>query len=76
VSTTVQLNGEVKRHRKCKSCSETFITLESVIEKLPVGRPAKQTPVPDERGLFTRADANAIKMQRVLVRRENEDKRQ
>ncbi len=75
VSTTIQFNGEVKRHRRCKSCGNTFITLESVIDALPKGRPAKQMPVPDERGLFTAQDVSAIKMKKVLIRRENEDKR-
>jgi transcriptional regulator NrdR family protein len=74
VSTTIQFNGEVKRHRKCKECGDTFITLESVIEALPKGRPAKQMPVPDERGLFKNEDVSAIKMQKVHVRRKNEDR--
>lgn len=74
VSTTVQLDKEVKRHRKCKACGSNFVTIESVIEYVPVGRPAKPKPVPDARGLYTRPDAVALKMQKVEVRRKNEDR--
>lgn len=74
VSTTVQLNGEVKRHRKCKACGSNFVTIESVTEYMPVGRPAKPKPVPDARGLYTPPDAVALKMQKVEVRRKNEDR--
>ena len=73
VSTTVQLNHEVKRHRRCRACGETFVTLESIIEKQPIGRRPKQKPVPDDRGLYTAQDATALKMQKVLTRRMNED---
>lgn len=74
VSTTVQLDKEVKRHRKCKACGSNFVTIESVIEYVPVGRPAKPKPVPDARGLYTRPDAVTLKMQKVEVRRKNEDR--
>jgi len=74
VSTTVQLDGEVKRHRKCKACSNNFVTLESVIESAPVGRPAKLTPVPDARGIYTPEAAVSLKMQKVVTRRRNEDR--
>lgn len=74
VSTTVQLDKEVKRHRKCKACGSNFVTIESVIESTPVGRPAKPKPVPDPRGLYKPADAVALKMQKVEVRRKNEDR--
>jgi hypothetical protein len=74
VSTTVQLDGEVKRHRKCKACSNNFVTLESVIESTPVGRPAKQKPVPDARGIYTPEAAVSLKMSKTLIRRRNEDR--
>ena len=74
VSTTVQLDGEVKRHRKCKACSNIFVTLESVIESTPVGRPAKQKPVPDARGIYTPEAAVSLKMSKTLIRRRNEDR--
>jgi hypothetical protein len=74
VSTTVQLDGEVKRHRKCKECSKRFVTLETLIESTPVGRPAKQKPVPDARGIYTPAAVVSLKMQKVEVRRRNEDR--
>jgi hypothetical protein len=74
VFTTVQLDKEVKRHRKCKACGGNFVTIESVVESAPVGRPAKPKPVPDARGIYTRPDAVALKMQKVEVRRKNEDR--
>lgn len=76
VFTTVQLNGEVKRHRKCKACANNFITMESVVDAEPVvGRPAtKPKPVPDARGIYKPSDAAALKMQKVEVRRKNEDR--
>jgi hypothetical protein len=74
VSTTVQFNGEVKRHRKCKSCDKRFVTLETVIESAPVGRPPKPRPVPDERGLYTPEGAMSLKMNKTLIRRRNEDR--
>jgi transcriptional regulator NrdR family protein len=74
VSTTVQFNGEVKRHRKCKSCDKRFVTLEKLIESAPVGRRPKPRPVPDERGLYTPAAAVSLKMQKVVARRKNEDR--
>jgi hypothetical protein len=74
VSTTVQLDKEVKRHRKCKACGSNFITIESVIESSPVGRPAKPKPVPDDRGLYTPKDVTSLKMEKVITRRKNEDR--
>ena len=74
VFTTVQLNGEVKRHRKCKACGETFVTIESIVQKQPIGRQPKQMPVPDERGLYTPEAAMSVKMRKTLVRRRNEDR--
>ena len=74
VSTTVQLDGEVKRHRKCKMCNKRFVTLEALIESMPVGRPAKLMPVPDARGIYTPEAAVSLKMQKVVTRRRNEDR--
>ena len=68
VSTTVQLDKEVKRHRKCKACGNNFVTIESVIEYVPVGRPAKQKPVP------AATDTLSARVQKVEVRRKNEDR--
>jgi len=74
VSTTVQLDKEVKRHRKCKACGSNFVTIESVIEYVPVGRPAKPKPVPDARGIYTPEAVVSLKMSKTLVRRKNEDR--
>lgn len=74
VSTTVRLDGEIKRHRRCKSCDKRFVTLETVIESTPVGRPPKLRPVPDERGLYTPEGAMSLKMNKTLTRRKNEDR--
>lgn len=74
VSTTVRLDGEIKRHRRCKSCDKRFVTLETVIESTPVGRPPKLRPVPDARGLYTPAAVVSLKMQKVVARRKNEDR--
>ena len=74
VSTTIQLDKEVKRHRKCKECGSNFVTVESIVESLPVGRPAKLTPVPDAKGLYTPEAAVSLKMQKVVTRRSNEDR--
>jgi len=74
VSTTVQINGEVKRHRKCKSCAKRFFTIETVIESGSVGRPPKLTPVPDARGIYTPEAAVSLKMQKAVTRRKNEDR--
>jgi transcriptional regulator NrdR family protein len=74
VSTTKQLGKEIKRHRRCKGCGHTFITMETILGSAPKGRPPKLKPVPDERGLFKKEDISAIKMQKVEVRRRNEDR--
>lgn len=74
VFTTVQLDKEVKRHRKCKACGSNFVTIESVIESVPVGRPAKPKPVPDARGIYTPEAAVSLKMSKTLIRRKNEDR--
>jgi transcriptional regulator NrdR family protein len=70
VSTTVQLEKTVKRYRKCKACGNNFITIESIIEPTP----AKSTPVPDAKGLYTPEDAVSLKMQKAITRRKNEDR--
>lgn len=70
VSTTVQLEKEVKRYRKCKACGNNFITIESVLEATPV----KLTPVPDAKGLYTPQAVASLKMQKVVTRRKNEDR--
>jgi len=70
VSTTVQLEKEVKRYRKCKACGNNFTTIESVF----VATPAKLTPVPDAKGLYTPEAAVSLKMQKVVTRRKNEDR--
>lgn len=74
VSTTVRLDKDTKRHRKCKACGNNFVTIESIVESLSVGRPAKQKPVPDPRGIYTPSDAVSLKMQKVETRRKNEDR--
>ena len=66
VSTTVQLEKEVKRYRKCKACGNNFITIEATLTKL--------TPVPDAKGLYTPEAAVSLKMQKVVTRRRNEDR--
>ena len=61
----------VKRRRKCSVCNKLIYTLEKEIpppEKKPV-------PLPDERGLYKPKDVPAIKMQKVEVRRKNEDRK-
>lgn len=74
VSTTIQLDKEIKRHRRCKDCSHTFVTLETILGSVPKGRPPKPRPVPDERGIYTPAAAVKLKMQKVEVRRKIEDR--
>jgi len=74
VSTTIQLDKEIKRHRRCKDCSHTFVTLETILGSAPKGRPPKPRPVPDERGIYTPAAAVKLKMQKVEVRRKIEDR--
>jgi Ogr/Delta-like zinc finger len=74
VSTTIQLDKEIKRHRKCKDCSHTFITMETILGSVPRGRPPKPRPVPDARGLYTPEGAMSLKMQKVVARRKNEDR--
>jgi hypothetical protein len=39
-----------------------------------VGRPAKQKPVPDARGIYTPEAAVSLKMSKTLIRRRNEDR--
>lgn len=68
VSTTIQFNGEVKRHRKCKACGNNFITMESVLKS------PSPKPVPDARGIYTPEAAVSLKMSKTLVRRKNEDR--
>ncbi len=75
VSTTIQLDKEIKRHRRCKDCSHTFITLETILGSFPPGpKPKLPKPVPDERGIYTPAAAVKLKMQKVEVRRKIEDR--
>ena len=67
VTTTTNMENGIRRHRKCASCKKNFFTVES--REL-----ASVKPEPDERGLYTQAAAAALKMNKALVRRMNEDR--
>ena len=63
-------NDGVKRRRKCSVCNKLIYTMEKEVpppEKKPV-------PLPDERGLYKKPDAVALKMRKVDNRRKLEDR--
>ena len=70
VQTEITVDG-VKRRRKCSVCNKLIYTLEKEIPA-PIKKPV---PLPDERGLYKPKDVPAIKMQKVEVRRKNEDRK-
>lgn len=64
-------NDGVKRRRKCSVCNKLIYTMEKEVpppEKKPV-------PLPDSRGLYKPKEVPVIKMQKVEVRRNNEDRK-
>jgi transcriptional regulator NrdR family protein len=69
VQTEITKEG-VKRRRKCSVCNKLIYTLEKEVPA-PIKRPV---PLPDERGLYKKPDAVALKMRKVENRRNNEDR--
>jgi hypothetical protein len=63
----------IRRRRKCEVCKKLFHTMESLYI-LPE-KEAKPVIYPDARGLYQPKDVPAIKMQKVEVRRKNEDRK-
>lgn len=63
-------NDGVKRRRKCSVCNKLIYTMEKEVPP-PIKKPV---PLPDERGLYKKPDAVALKMRKVENRRKNEDR--
>jgi len=69
VQTEITKDG-VKRRRKCSVCNKLIYTMEKEVPP-PIKKPV---PLPDERGLYKKPDAVALKMRKVENRRKNEDR--
>lgn len=79
VTTTRQLNHQVFRRRKCKACKRNFATIEIEVDTPGSGnynKEGKRNPKPDAKGMYTPADAKAIKAKKVEARRKNEDRKE
>ena len=63
----------IRRRRRCDVCNKLFHTMESL--HMLIEKEAKPVIYPDERGLYQPKDVPAIKMQKVVVRRSNEDRK-